>query len=66
MKQRTHGQLFAKGNSVTKPQMNDLAACSVAVILEIYFYCFGLQRTEVEQFFLDSLEYVKNEIVRNR
>ncbi|XP_015756974.1 PREDICTED: basal body-orientation factor 1-like [Acropora digitifera] len=24
------------------------------------------QRTEVEQFFLDSLEYVKNEIVRNR
>lgn len=26
--------------------------------------CF--QRTEVEQFFLDSLEYVKNEIVRNR
>lgn len=24
------------------------------------------QRTEVEQFFLDSLEYVKNEIIRNR
>ena len=29
MKQRTHGQLFAKGNSVTKPQMNDLAAWNI-------------------------------------
>ena len=26
----------------------------------------SLQRTELEQFFLDSLEHVKNEIVTNR
>ena len=33
-------------------------------IIFLVILCF--QRTEVEQFFLDSLEYVKNEIVRNR
>ena len=32
----------------------------------IFLIILCFQRTEVEQFFLDSLEYVKNEIVRNR
>ena len=36
------------------------------VKLNFDLFFFLLQRTEVEQFFLDSLEYVKNEIIRNR
>ncbi|KAK3716448.1 hypothetical protein QZH41_019378, partial [Actinostola sp. cb2023] len=37
---------------------------SIVVLYNDYYL--NEQRTEVEQFFLDSLEYVKNEIVRNR
>ena len=56
--------------------INDLASVfhvtvkhlTTSIFYQIKFFLIILyfQRTEVEQFFLDSLEYVKNEIVRNR